>query len=295
MGTISPFLRLTLQGFNENVDQWGNILNVSALECLEDAISGRGTVDVTSGNITLADTEGGPTPETGTSHSRWAILNIIGAPGNDTRQVITPARSKIYLIANNTSDNSDVTVIPTGMGATGVLIPDGVAQWVYCDGTDMFAIDAATATQATTASSATNATQLGGVAAANYALKATAQTFTAGQVVQRAVVTSTMGTLTINCALGNAFKMTASETFSMAAPINATDGQQFSLAIKQGGGGPYSISFAPSTFVSANGTPITLSTVANDVDYLAFEYVTALFNGVENRWVVSQLKDLGDL
>ena len=79
----------------------------------------------------------------------------------------------------------------------------------------------------------------------------------------------------------------------LAAPTNATNGQVFTLAIEQGGGGPHTIGFAASTFQFANGVAPTLSTVAGEADYLAFEYVANLSGGA--RWWGSQLKTMADV
>lgn len=291
MSTTSPLLKLTLQDLGENVDIWGSILNVSALRLLEDGIAGTATVTlVSTADVTLDDTAGGPTAATG---ARYMILNITGSPGGATN-VIAPTRSKVYLAWNNTGDSSDVTV-KTSAGA-GVTVPAGEAQWVFCDGTDIVAASVAVAATATTAAFATNSNQLGGVDSTEYALKASAQTFTAGQVVSRSAVSSSGGSLTLNCATSNAFYLVTTESFTLQAPTNATNGQQFSIAIQQGGGGPHTIAFAANTFVAVGGSAPVLSTTAGDVDYLAFEYVTGLaapFSG--NRWVVSILKDLSGI
>ncbi len=289
----SPFIKMTLQAQGANVDNWGVILNESALECLEDAIAGTGTVDVTSGNVTLTDTEGGPSAPgpAPAPHSRFMILNVIGAPGA-VREVIVPDRSKVYLISNTTSPGFGVTV-KTAAG-TGPTIDAGEGQWVFCDGTNVLAASAATATSAANATLATNSTQLAGIAGTDYALKTAAQSYSGGQVTTRQTVTldDTMGGapyfLNIDCAQSNAFFLAADQDFTMNAPTNATDGQQFTLVVEQQTGFPHTITFAASTFITPGGTLPTLSTGLNDVDYLAFEYVTGLTVGA--RWIVTQLK-----
>jgi hypothetical protein len=261
----SPILRLTLQDFNTNANSWGQILNDSALQLLEDATAGTASIILAStADYTLSDNDGS------TAEARYMVLGVGGTTGGPTN-VIVPTRSKVYLLSNTTGDD---IVVKTAAG-TGPTIVDGEAQWVFCDGTNVLAASAATATSAGTAA---------------------AQTFTKGQVVQRQTVSSGSGSLQINCADGNAFYMLTTETFTLLAPTNATTGQQFTLAIQQGGGGPHTISFSASTFVAGNGTAPVLSTIAGDTDYLAFEYITGLaapFSG--NRWLVSVIKDLGDI
>ena len=284
MSTTSPFLKLTLQDLDENPDTWGSVLNVSALELLEDAIAGSTSITlVSAADYTLDDTAGGPTADDG---ARYMILAVGGSSGDSTN-IIVPTRSKVYLAVNNTG--SDI-VVKTVAG-TGPTIPDGEGQWVFCDGTNVLAASAATATTAGTATTATNSTQLVGVPGANFAQKAVAQTFTAGQVSERVSQTNAQLVAGVDCSLSNAFYHLTTGAITMGAPSNATDGQQFSLAIEQGVGAPHAISFATNTFIAPGGAPV-LSVALGDIDYLGFEYVTGLSALGGARWMVSILKDL---
>jgi len=287
MSTTSSLLKLTLQDLDENPDTWGSVLNVSALELLEDGIAGSASVDITAAqDYTLDDTAGGPTAANG---ARYMIIDLNGSPGG-ARNVIVPTRSKVYLIAN-TSDG-DVTV-KTSAG-TGPVIIAGEGQWVFCDGTNVQAASAATAVAANTATLAANSTLLNGIADTAFAQKAVAQTFTKGQVSQRVTKTIDASNININCADSNAFYHLTTAAFTLTAPTNATTGQQFSLIVEQGAGAPHSITFASSTFIAAGGAPV-LSTTLGDIDYLGFEYVTGLSDIGGNRWVVSIIKGLGSI
>ena len=108
-----------------------------------------------------------------------------------------------------------------------------------------------------------------------------------------------MGQLTIDVAESNAFYLLTTESFTLNAPVNATNGQQFTLAIQQGGGGNHTINFESNTFVAADGSTPVLSTAVGAIDYLGFEYLTNLqapFDApTSNRWVVSILKDLSSI
>lgn len=287
MSTTSPLLKMTLQALDENPDTWGTVLNASALQLLEDSISGSSDVDVTAaGDYTLNDAAGGPTASDG---ARYMILDVNGTPGG-ARNVIVPTRSKVYLVVNT----SDGTVTVKTVAGTGAAILAGEGQWVFCDGVNVQAASTAQAVNAATATLAADSTLLGGVASSAYAQKALAQTFTKGQVTQRQAVSSAAGSLVVDCSVSNAFYMLTTENFTMAAPTNATTGQVFTLAIEQGGGGPHLLSgFAASTFQFAGGTAPVLSTVAGEADYLAFEYVSNLSGGA--RWWGSQLKNMVDV
>lgn len=287
MSTESLYLKILLQVLNENPDIWGTVLNVSGLQVLEDAIAGTAEVGVTSSDQTLNDIAGGPS-ETGPSpvpNMRFMIMNITGSPGQ-ARTVTVPARSKVYLVANSTTGGEVITFLAAG--GTGVTIPAGEAQWVWCDGTDILAASAATATVAASATLADDSTLLIGVAGADFAQKALANTFTAGQVTTRVALTGS-GTITVDLALSNSFYLLMDQGQNLAPPSNPTNGAMFSIVVQQDSGGPHVLSYQANTFIWAGGSP-TLSLSFEDIDYLAFEYVTD--NSI-NRWIGSIIKNLG--
>ena len=296
MSIISDDLAITLQELDDNPDTWGDILNSGTIQLLEKAFMTT-SIDVTASDETLDDTQGGDS----SGHYRYGVINVTGTSLAVTRNVNLPVDiknaafiEKSWLIINSTTGGQNI-VFKTSSG-TGVTVPPGDAFWCYCDGTDIVAASVLNASTADTATTATNALSLGGFAAALYARLAAAQTWTAGQVTSRTTVSSTGGFLTINCADSNAFFMTTSESFTLNAPTNATNGQTFTLAIQQGGGGPHTIGFETSRFAFAGASAPVLSTTAGDVDFLAFEYVTGLaapFSG--SRWLGSVLKDFGDV
>jgi len=286
MSTNSLYLKNLLQILNENPDTWGTVLNVSGLQTLEDAIAGTGTVDVTSADAALDDTAGGPSelgPGSNPSQ-RFMIIDITGAPGTAKNVTVAP-RSKVYLVANNTTGAQTITFKTTA--GTGIAIPAGEAQWLWCDGTNILAASAAVATLATTATLAADSTLLAGTAATAFAQKAVANTFTAGQVTQRTVLVDAVGDLVPNLAVSNAFFHEMVQGENLAVPINATNGAQFSLVVEQGVGAPWSLTFQANTFLWDGGAP-TLSTVAGDVDYFAFEYVTNV--ATTAKWIGSVIK-----
>lgn len=283
MSTDSPLLKLTLQALDENPDTWGQILNDSAIQLLEDAIAGTATVPFTGTTYTLNDDAGGPTNADG---SRYMILAMGGSPGGAATLTV-PTRSKVYLAVNNTGEN---VTVKTATG-TGPTIPDGEGQWIFCNGTDVLAASAATATTAGTATTATDADALIGVAGAEYAQKALQQTWTAGQVITRAAaLTEVTGQITPNIADSDSFYAVWAGNYQLNAPSGSPqNGQRFSIVIQQDGTGSRTISFQSNTYIFEGGNAPVLSTAANAVDYLAFEYCTNLaVTGA--RWIGSILK-----
>tara|TARA_R110000772_G_scaffold8737_2_gene28923 strand:- start:3663 stop:4466 length:804 start_codon:yes stop_codon:yes gene_type:complete len=122
--TFSPILRLELIGTGDQSGSWGNTTNVNLGTLIEQAIAGTTTINVTTGNVTLTDFNGT------TDQARAAALRITGTPGV-SRNIIAPALSKTYVVANG----SNATVVLKTAASTGLTIPSGEVYLVYYDTT----------------------------------------------------------------------------------------------------------------------------------------------------------------
>ena len=122
--TFSPILRIQLIGTGEQAGTWGDTTNVNLGTLLEQAIAGTATVSVTSGNVTLTSNNGIA------DQARCIALRITGTPGV-SRNIIAPAVSKLYIVANG---SNDVVVIKTA-ASTGITVPVGEVFLVYYDTT----------------------------------------------------------------------------------------------------------------------------------------------------------------
>lgn len=122
--TFSPILRIELIGTGDQSGTWGDTTNVNLGTLIEQAIAGTATIDVTSGNVTLTNFNGT------TDEARCAALRITGTPGT-SRNIIAPAVSKIYVIANG----SDAAVVLKTSASTGLTIPAGEVYLAYYDPT----------------------------------------------------------------------------------------------------------------------------------------------------------------
>ena len=288
MSTTSVQLKLTLQELDDNPDTWGEVLNVSTIELLEDAIAGLSNPDVTLGNVVMDVTAGGDELG-GNTHYRKMIAEITGAPNDDVHTVTAPDLSGIWIVFNNTSVNPGDVTFKTTTGA-GILVPEGATYVCWSDGADMRTIDVAVATLALTATTATNALALGGDDEALFPRLATATPFTAGQVVTRVAAAVAGNDLNINIDLSNSFFHEMLDDMTLKTPTNPVDGAAFSIVLVQGASPPHTLGFQASTYIWANNDVPTLSTALDAVDYLAFEYVTGL--PVGNRWIGSIIKDV---
>jgi len=130
--TYSSNLRIQLIASGEQANQWGVTTNTNLGTLIEQAIAGLASVDVTAGDVILTSLNGV------SDQSRQMIINVVGTPGV-TRYIIAPAVSKIYVVANDSTE--DVTIITTAPGSLGVTIISGSALIVYSDGVDFFTVN----------------------------------------------------------------------------------------------------------------------------------------------------------
>jgi hypothetical protein len=105
---------------------WGDEVNNSITQLVEDSVANYATADVTSGNWTLSTTGTGLSNE-----ARMAILIPTGTPGV-SRNIIAPAHSKMYIVANQ----SDAAVVVKGASTTGATIGAGYTAVVVWNGSD---------------------------------------------------------------------------------------------------------------------------------------------------------------
>lgn len=83
--------------------------------------------------------------------------------------------------------------------------------------------------------------------------------------------------IAVDASLGNVFTVTlTASTGTIANPTNPVDGQVIRFRVAQpASGGPFTVAWGTAYDFGAGGTPV-LSTGANKVDVLAFEYNAAL-------------------
>lgn len=105
---------------------WGDVVNNSITQLVEDSVAGQATASVASGNWTLTTTGSGAA-----NQARCAILIPTGSPGV-SRNIIAPSSSKAYVVINQ----SDAAVVVKGAATTGVTIASGIKALVAWNGSD---------------------------------------------------------------------------------------------------------------------------------------------------------------
>lgn len=129
--TYSDKLRLELVTNGEQDGVWGQTVNTNLGTLLEEAIAGVGAVSFTTdANVTITANNGA------SDQARCAVLwaTSIGSL-TATRDLIIPAKTKLYLVHNATTGGQSIRVIAAS--GTGITIPNGKKQYVYFDGTNV--------------------------------------------------------------------------------------------------------------------------------------------------------------
>ncbi len=125
-------LGFALPTTGELAGTWGQVVNDSITELVEDSIAGTATASVTGGDWTLSTTGSGATNE-----ARCAIIRPTGTPGT-SRNVIAPSSSKAYIVDNQ----SDGAIVFKGAATTGVTVAAGKQALVAWNGSDFVQVGA---------------------------------------------------------------------------------------------------------------------------------------------------------
>lgn len=156
--TYSTTLRLEMIGAGDQDGTWGLTTNTNLGTLIEQAITGVETLTFVDANYTMTAYNGLP------DESRNAVL-VLGGTNTATRDLIAPAVEKTYTIKNSTG----ASVVIKTSGGSGVTIPTGATQQVYCNATDFFLVSAPIAGTGMSVSGATVTLANTAVTAGTYA------------------------------------------------------------------------------------------------------------------------------
>lgn len=131
MPSYTSSLRLIQPATGEYPGSWGTQVNTGLTALVDTAVAGTATITMTAADYTLTNNNGSA------DEARAMVLNLSGTPGA-ARNVICPAVSKVYIVANNTTGGFAQT-IKTAAG-TGVSVPNGSTYVVRCDGTNVVSV-----------------------------------------------------------------------------------------------------------------------------------------------------------
>ena len=111
---------------------WGDVVNNSITQLVEDSVAGTATQSVASGDWTLTTTGSGAA-----NQARCAIIRPTGAPGV-SRNIIAPSSSKAYIVDNQ----SNAAVVFKAAATVGVTIQAGKQALVAWNGSDFVQVGA---------------------------------------------------------------------------------------------------------------------------------------------------------
>ena len=127
--TYSPSLRLELIGDGDQSGIWGQTTNNNLGGLIEQAVSGVVTITMLDANYTMSNFNGV------VDEARNQVL-IVAGTNTAVRNLIAPLVEKTYVVQNNTTGGYAIQII--GSSGLGVTIPNGIAAYVYCDGTNFY-------------------------------------------------------------------------------------------------------------------------------------------------------------
>jgi hypothetical protein len=105
---------------------WGDEVNNSITQLVEDSVAGYASHDMTAADWTLTTTGSGLSNE-----ARMMVLITSGTPGV-SRNIIAPAHSKMYVVVNK----SNASVAVKGASTTGATVGAGYTAVVVWNGSD---------------------------------------------------------------------------------------------------------------------------------------------------------------
>jgi len=276
-------LALPVQG--ELTGTWGTTVNDSITSLVESSIAGVATVDVAGADWTLTTTSGGAVNE-----QRMAIIRVTGSSGT-TRNVIAPAKSKIYVVINASTG----PVVFKSSTSTGVTIAVGVTSFVAWnsaasspDFVEVAPKSVNTATNLAGGSigqipyqSAAGTTSLLSVGTTGQVLTSSGAGAPTWTTPSTGLLTWTIKTTTYTAVAGNAILAnTTSGAFTITLPATASVSDTVYIA-------DYAGTFATNNLtVNSNGLNLmgSVQTLILDVDY---RNVTLVYSGTTEGWVIT--------
>lgn len=130
--SYTSLLGFALPATGELSGTWGDTVNNSITQLVEDSVAGTATQSVAGGDWTLSTTGSGAA-----NQARSAIIRPTGSPGV-SRNVIAPGQSKAYIVDNQ----SNAAVVFKASATTGVTIAAGKQALVAWNGSDFVQVGA---------------------------------------------------------------------------------------------------------------------------------------------------------
>ncbi len=190
--TYSDRLRIELMAAGDQSGTWGDTTNTNLGTLIEEAIAGLAEVSMTSDTDYTLTANNGSTDE-----ARQMILKVSSTVSlTATRNVIIPAKEKLYVVHNATDGSQSILVKPAS--GTGVTIANGSKMLIYCDATNAYkAINDLPASDLSgSVAIANGGTGLTGAGSNNQVLTTNGSAFSLAQLTSSNLTTATANSLT---------------------------------------------------------------------------------------------------
>ena len=129
--TYSSNLNLELITTGEKAGTWGTITNTN-LQQLEQAASGYISVDVGSGDVALAISQGA------VSNGKNLFLKLTGTLADNRTVTVPDTFERVYIVQDGTNrSSSNYSLTFKTVSGTGVTLPPASVSLVYSDGTNV--------------------------------------------------------------------------------------------------------------------------------------------------------------
>lgn len=264
--TYTSLLGFALPTTGDLSGTWGDVVNSSITSLVEDSIAGYATESVAAGDWTLTTTGSGAS-----NQARMAILRPTGSPGV-TRNIIAPAKSKAYVIDNQ----SNASVVIKASATTGVTVATGKQALVAWNGSDFVQVGASAGGSNTQVQYNSGGSLAGSSAftfdSATGTLSSTIYTGKLKNYTEAVVTVGTVSSSTYNLDLsqGNLFDITlgANVTFTFTNAPSSGSLKTVAVILRQDAVGNRTAAFTNAKYTDGV-TPI-LSTGANQIDVLSY-------------------------
>ncbi len=253
--STSDRMKFEVQAAGENSGTWGDTRLNNALKRMEEGVKGHVNVSVAGSDVTLTSTSWTP----GAAEYCNGTIGLTAGGGVGARNIIVPAVEFNWHFHNATGYSQTIKT----SGGTGAAIPTGYIAFVYCDGTDCYAM-----TSPLIAASGAQMRSL----STGYAIST--DSITAATAL---VALTDASTVAVDWTSGLNFTLTIGGNRTLGAPTNGQVGTWRYIIITQDGTGSRTLSY--NAVYKRPGGSITLSTAAGAKDTLSiFCETTSIFH-----------------
>jgi microcystin-dependent protein len=133
--SYSTSLKIQLMANGEDSNTWGTITNTN-WNLIEQAVTGVQNITMSNSDYTLSNLNG-------VSDEARNMVLVVGGTNSDIRQIIAPLVNKFYVISNQTTGGYAITI--GGSSGSLITVPNSTTVQVYCDGTNFYSAQTASA------------------------------------------------------------------------------------------------------------------------------------------------------